>query len=356
MTTSKLHLPSSPSNPKREDRGLQRSQTERTRSVPSAMTSSPRQLPFCAYPRAWDVAQHGLQPLPENLRKADFTRAQPYRSRQYRAEPAACLSPGQVMQMARVVGESFARREPMTRHLQLPRLPPAGVMEAIHSDPFGQAIFGSWTKANLMTWFIRQFILTDPTSPRSAIQLDEAALKQSLAILDGSGQVIGGAFNGPMPILDEPPPMRQGDPILHTVLEFLEPVLDLLWHQDAESVAALSAQYPAFREACQEGRVGHHFMIARSDALPKEEAFELVAASAVHFQALGYAYMLVEASNPWTGAACEMLGGARVHFAPYQVRQTVHKSAAPLEGVVTSPNGFLSDKDSGCMFYVICLS
>ena len=31
-------------------------------------------------------------------------------------------------------------------------------------------------------------------------------------------------------------------------------------------------------------------------------------------------------------------------------------ASLPLEGVVTSPNGFLSDKDSGCMFYVIRLA
>jgi len=46
----------------------------------------------------------------------------------------------------------------------------------------------------------------------------------------------------------------------------------------------------------------------------------------------------------------------RVHFAPFQVQPAVRKSAEPLEGVVTSPNGFLSDKDSGGMFYVIRLA
>jgi hypothetical protein len=47
------------------------------------------------------------------------------------------------------------------------------------------------------------------------------------------------------------------------------------------------------------------------------------------------------------------LGGVRVHFAPFQVKPAVHKSDEPLEGITTSPNGFLSDKDSGGMFYVI---
>jgi hypothetical protein len=43
-----------------------------------------------------------------------------------------------------------------------------------------------------------------------------------------------------------------------------------------------------------------------------------------------------------------------VHFAPFQGQQTVRKSAQPLEGVVMSPTGFLSD--SGGIFYVIRLA
>jgi hypothetical protein len=40
----------------------------------------------------------------------------------------------------------------------------------------------------------------------------------------------------------------------------------------------------------------------------------------------------------------------------FQAQRTVRKSAEPLEGVATSPNGYLSDKDSGGMFYVIHLA
>jgi hypothetical protein len=49
------------------------------------------------------------------------------------------------------------------------------------------------------------------------------------------------------------------------------------------------------------------------------------------------------------------LGGVRVHFAPFQARPAVTKSDEPLEGVTSSPNGFLSDKDSGGMFYALRL-
>ena len=99
-----------------------------------------------------------------------------------------------------------------------------------------------------------------------------------------------------------------------------EPVYAQLGAQDVEALAALSDRYPAFRKAYAEGKVGHHLLIARSDALAKEDAFELVAASAERYQALGYGYMVTEATNQWTGAAFEALGGVRVHFAPFRAR------------------------------------
>ena len=126
--------------------------------------------------------------------------------------------------------------------------------------------------------------------------------------------------------------------------------------QAAEALAKLSFRYPGFHEAYAEGGVGHHLLFARSDALAKEDTFELVAASAERYMALGYSYMVTEATNQWTGAAFEALGGVRVHFAPFQAQQAVRKSAEPLEDVVTSPNGYLSDKDSGGMFYVLRLA
>jgi hypothetical protein len=198
-------------------------------------------------------------------------------------------------------------------------------------------------------------LLADPTSPQNAIRVNEEVLAQSLAIVDWRGQVIGGAFNETMPPLEESPEFRQDDPFLAAVFAFTEPISALLGAQDEEALTALSARYPTFRKAYAEGKVGHHLLVARSDALTKEDAFELVAASAERYRALGYAFMVIEATNQWTGAACETLGGVRVHFYSFQAQRTVRKSAEPLEGLVTSPNGFVSDKDSGGMFYVIRL-
>ena len=97
-------------------------------------------------------------------------------------------------------------------------------------------------------------------------------------------------------------------------------------------------------------------MIARSDDLPKGDTFEHVAASAERCRTLGFEYMVTEATNQWTGAAFEALGEVRVHYRPFLVEPAVRKSDEPLEGITTSPNGFLAEKDSGAMFYVIRLA
>ena len=48
--------------------------------------------------------------------------------------------------------------------------------------------------------------------------------------------------------------------------------------------------------------------------------------------------------------------GVPVHFVPFQAQPTVRLSAEPVEGVVTSSNRFVSDKDGGGMVYVIHLA
>src|SRR5262245_52896173 len=75
-----------------------------------------------------------------------------------------------------------------------------------------------------------------------------------------------------MPLLVGPPSFRRGDPFLDAVIAAVEPVFALLGAQDAEALEALSVAYPEFRSAHAVGKVGHHFMVARSDALPKSEA------------------------------------------------------------------------------------
>jgi len=114
-----------------------------------------------------------------------------------------------------------------------------------------------------MYWFIRLAVLTAATSPRSAVAVNSPTLAQSLAILDDSGDVIGGALNETMPSVVGPPNSATPNPFLDAVLAFVEPVFALLAAQDADALKALSAAYPAFRVARAAGKVGHHFMVAR---------------------------------------------------------------------------------------------
>jgi hypothetical protein len=194
--------------------------------------------------------------------------------------------------------------------------------------------------------------LTDPASPRDAVAVNQDVHSHSLVILDDERRVIGGAINETMPRPDVDPVLREDDPFLDAVLAYLAPALDLLARQEAQAITVLAKRYPAFGEALIAGRVGHHFMIARGERLSRDDAFELVVASMEHFRDAGFAYVVVEAAKQWTGAACEALGGVRVHFAPYRAEPVV-----PIGGSgTTSPDGFVSDKDSGCMLYVLRLA
>jgi len=307
----------------------------------------PATLPSCSYPTAADVRHHGLQPLPDRLPVADLTDAAMYRSLRYRTTRAADLADAQLVELAQVVGDSFGRREPMARHLR-PGRPPASLRGAIHCDPLGNADFGPWTNSQILTWFVRLLAITDPTSPRDDVSVNEDVCSHSLAVVDETGAVIGGAINETMPVPDHDVAIRQDDPFLEAVVNFAGPIFELVDRQDDEAITALADRYPAFADALTRGRVGHHFMVARGDGLPRDDTFELVAATMEHFRDAGFLYVVVEASKQWTGAACEVLGGVRVHFAPFRTKVIV-----PVDGDgSTSPDGFISDKDSGCMFYL----
>jgi len=86
-------------------------QTNAQRRAWGEASERPRPLPYSAYPKAADVAQHGLQPLPESLPLVDFARAKPYRGR-YSTILATELTMDQLLQMAWVIATGFVRWEP----------------------------------------------------------------------------------------------------------------------------------------------------------------------------------------------------------------------------------------------------
>lgn len=312
-----------------------------------------QKLPRCEYPKAADLDRHGLYNLPEYLPSINWKGIEKYRSPEHLTVSLNNLTKAQILQMARMVAQSFAINEPMKRHLQPPRDMPETIISAVHHDPFGRESFGEWSAENLLFWFIRLFILTNPSDPIDAIGIKGDLNKLSTAILNRDSKIIGGAFNITVHLKEGS--LRTSDPFLDAVLLADKPIFELIFSQEHEAIEALQEKYPIFRKSMENGEVGLHFMVARSPDLPTEHAFELVAASAETFQNQGFKFMVICASNQWTGAACEVMNGVRVHFAPFRTVQRVAKSENASPKDPFSEDGYIAKKDSGAMFYIVKL-
>lgn len=316
--------------------------------------AGPQNLPRCDYPKAADFRDHGLYQLPLSLASVNWEAIKKYRSQKFKALSVAHLSKVQILDMARMVAYSFVENEPMKKHLQPPLLIPETLHDRIHGDPFGNDRFGDWTSENILFWVIRLLILTNPSDPIERIRVNTDSIDLSVVILDENETVIGGAFNVVAKLKEVP--FRSGDSFLDAVMLADKPIFDLISSQEHQAIEALNGKYPDFRAALEDGKVGLHFMIARSLTLPKEDAFELVAASAEMFQTQGFEFMLVTASNQWTGAACEALHGTRVHFMPFRDTKRVSCLEKATAKEAYSIDGYISAKDSGAMFYVVKLN
>jgi hypothetical protein len=314
-----------------------------------------KRLPYCKYPGAADAELHGLQPLPDVLPVITMEAAQQYRSSKIKIVKAESLDVKKLLQMARVIARSFAINDPMIRHLNLPKESPAEVYTIKHKDQYGADYFGGWTKENIIFWLIRLFYITDPFSPLEAVEHNNDTIKQSMAVLNEEGEVTGGVLNIKLDLANAGRAMRDNDPFIKAILPFFEANSKFLTTQMGLSLNAVCTKFPAFLTALKEGRVTDLNMVARSPLLPSEDTFELVAASAEYLQASGFEYLIVSAGNHWTGAACEVLGGVKVHFAPFRDIKRVYESEEPVDGKPSSKDGFISDKDSGCMLYLIRL-
>ncbi len=312
-------------------------------------------LPHCHYPKAEDSHAHGLQLLPDELPLLDLTLAQPYRSRTFRAIPIETFSHEQVLELIRVIAKSFVLNEPMNRHMVPYVKPPQVIMESTYLNLYGENIFGEWEKENVFQWVIRLLVFDQLKDKLDRNISNNFAKQLSLAILDDYGKIIGGALsihflsgssgNAPDP----------GNIFSKVIIGVMQPIVNMLISQEEASIAALSDKYPEFHKALIDARVGELFMIARSPLLPREDTFEMVAASLERFRDLGHHYVVTAAANQWTGAAFEIMGGVRVHFAPYRAKKTVKESLEPLPDETSTRDGFISAKDSGCMFYMIRL-
>ncbi len=310
-------------------------------------------LPYCNYPNAAGIHYHGLQKLPATLPPISMEAAKPFRSKIYKAIVIDKFNDQQVLQVARMIANSFAMREPMARHIQPPKNPPADIQKVVHRDPFGIDLFGDWSKENILWWVTRLFVLTDPCSPIDSIKMNTIIRALSVAVQDMDGRVIGGALSLPAYPGHSEQGIRQSDPFLDAVYAWFRPIHNLLITQDKVALNHLCEHYKDFEIALQSGRVVIFFMVARSNHLPSEDSFELIAASLERFKELGYEFVVTSAANQWTGAAFELLNAVRVHFAPYRLEKKLKVSKDAPDDEVSSADGYLSAKDSGCMFYVL---
>ena len=315
--------------------------------------TKPLNLPWCNYPNAADTKQHGLLILPENLNTVDFVFVAKYRSNRYKAESIKTADYSKLLELASMLAASFTLNDPMNRHLQPARAIPSSIINYVHHDVLGDAPFGPWTGENIFFWFVRLLALTNTNDPISTIGINIDTLDLSLAIFNDRGKVIGGAIN--VPIYAEEKPLRENDPFLEALLSHIQPILGIILPQEHEALDALEEKFPKIKKAKELGKIGMHFLVARSPELPNEHTFELVAASAEHFQNLGYEYMAITATNQWTGSACEALGASRIHFAPYRTIKRVAVQGSELENEPYSKDGFISDKDSGMAYYILKL-
>jgi hypothetical protein len=233
--------------------------------------------------------------------------------------------------------------------------PPQVIKESTNLNLYGENIFGEWGKENIFQWIIRLLVFDQLKGRLDRNVSDNFAKQLSLAILDNHGKIIGGALSIRFSTESSGNAPDSENIFSKVVIGVMQPIVNMLIDQEESSLPVLCDKYPEFHKALVGGKVGELFMIARSPLLPTEDTFELVAATLERFRDSGYHYVLTAAANQWTGAAFEIAGGTRVHFAPYRAEKRVRESHVPLTNETSTHDGFLSAKDSGCMFYVIKL-
>ena len=133
----------------------------------------PVNLPWCTYPPSSEIQQHGLFNLQKELPLINFGSARKFRSHKYTTVPLIENDKPQILELARIIANSFAINEPMNRHVHPPRQIPKQIIDVTHSDAFGNDPFGAWTTENLLFWFVRLILMTDPSHPIGAIRMND---------------------------------------------------------------------------------------------------------------------------------------------------------------------------------------
>ena len=78
-----------------------------------------QKLPYCEYPKAKDIASHGLQELPSILPSIDWGKVNRYRNVNFHRSYVSLLDYDEILESAHLVAKSFAKNEAMRRTLKL---------------------------------------------------------------------------------------------------------------------------------------------------------------------------------------------------------------------------------------------
>ena len=208
----------------------------------------------------------------------------------------------------------------MNRHVHPSRSVPVSMAHHLHKDTLGVAPFGPWTTENIFYWFVRLFALTSANDPLNSVKINEDTLRLSLAIFNAKRKVIGAAINVTVP--NEEVPMRQWIKfIFGGGIGAREPDHEPHLYPGAYCHAGLgtSISRPSKGKGTRHG--GHAFFGGPISRAAQGPYLRIGGSLGGTPSKQGSEYMVVTATNQWTGAACEVLGATRVHFAPFRDRE-----------------------------------
>ena len=341
------------------------------------MLTSEQRVPFLKFPTHAETHRHGMQPLPTTLDVPQINPSSvlPYCMSENTASSVEFkswteLSKNDVLELVRMVGLGFAAYEPMCRHLNA-QLMTDELRDAEYEDALGRHSWGHHTLAeqkemtkedlpltlaDALTWWIRMAFISDPEVEGRPLQ-QETLKRSTVAIDTKTGDFLGALIGVPAtlpPSSDAPHPSPPADCVFQRECnKAIGPIGQLIEDMEGAAVPALITAYPAMKQAFEQHKVTCAFMISKSSQIEVSHSLpvDLFRAHMEQQIALGHKYIVTEASNPWTGAVMEAMGATPTYFAPHRSIGGIVKSDEPVEEGPSSSNGYVSDKDSGIMYY-----
>ena len=351
------------------------------------LTSEDEQkVPFKKFPTHSEIENHGLQPLPETTDVPQISPSSvlPFclneetsSSIVYRSWNDLCEE--EVLELVRMLGLGFAKYEPMCRHLRA-QLLCEELREEEYEDALGKHSWGFHSqkekgieKENLemfmedaLTWWIRLCFVTNSSEDGRPVQKEVLNLS-TVAIDTKTNNFLGAVLAMPAHIPSPPPSSPSSssssssssspthESIFHREAALaLSPVKRYVDNMENTAIPALVSSYPPLQKAFENEKVTCCFMISKSSLhpVPLSLPVDLFRAHMEQQIELGMEYFVTEATNPWTGAVMEAMGATPTFFSPHRSVEGVIKSDKAVKEGPSSSNGWVSDKDSGAMFYV----